>query len=337
MKSAAGIDVSKDDFHVCLKESREDGRVRILGSRSFPNDYNGFNAFLSWTAKNKKAAVGIKFVMEATGSYYEDSAYFLYENHQLVYVVLANKIKHYAKSLNIKTKTDKADAKMIADFGLERNLTVWQPMSKEYKQLRDLCRELLSMKKANNRAVCQEHALKHAHLKDAFVLKLKSEQIEFYKKSIGNIEAEITQLVKADTELRERIDKITTIKGMGMMTAVIILCETNGFQMFNNIRQVVGYAGLDVEMKESGKYKGKTRITKKGNPRIRQCLFMPALSACSHNEKIKALYDRILEKNPTIKRKGVVAAMRKLLVLTFVLWKKNEEYNPEYQWSPTKK
>ena len=93
--------------------------------------------------------------------------------------------------------------------------------------------------------------------------------------------------------------------------------------MFESIRQVVSYAGLDVVMKESGKFKGKTKISKKGNARIRQCLFMPAMSAIQHNDKIKDLYWRIRERNPDIKRKGIVAGMRKLLILIFVLWKKN--------------
>ena len=95
----------------------------------------------------------------------------------------------------------------------------------------------------------------------------------------------------------------------------------------------MSYAGLDVAFKESGKFKGQTKISKKGNARIRQCLYMPALSATNHNEKIMELYERIIERNPTIKMKGVVAGMRKLLILIFVLWKKNEAYNPQYVWS----
>ena len=59
---------------------------------------------------------------------------------------------------------------------------------------------------------------------------------------------------------------------------------------------------------------------------------MPAMSAIQHNVKIKDLYRRIVERNPDIKRKGVVAGMRKLLILIFVLWKKNEEYDPNYVW-----
>jgi len=273
------------------------------------------------------------FVMETTGVYHEELTHFLYSNEQKVSVVLANKIKHFAKSLNIKTKTDKADAQMIAQYGLERQLEWWQPMMPQMKNLRDLCRERLSLKKDIVRCKCQIHGMKHAHSTLDVVLQIKEQQIEFLEKNIQTIENEIIRITQEDQDFNERVSKIETIKGLRLLTIVTVLCETNGFTQFNNIRQVVSYAGLDIEERQSGLFKGKTRITKKGNSRIRQCLYMPALSATSYNEKIKALYQRVIERNPTIKQKGVVAGMRKLLVLIFVLWKKNEAYNPEYQWN----
>jgi len=183
--------------------------------------------------------------------------------------------------------------------------------------------------------MCQLHAMIHSHDKTQSVVKIKQSQIDFYEQSILEIEAQINKIVNADPELKHRVDKICKVKGLKMNTIIVVLCETNGFQMFENIRQVVSYAGLDVVMKESGNFKGKTKISKKGNTRIRQCLFMPAMSAIQHNVPIKDLYSRIIERNPDIKRKGVVAAMRKLLILIFVLWKKNEEYDPNYQWQKT--
>src|SRR5690606_25263056 len=83
------------------------------------------------------------------------------------------------------------------------------------------------------------------------------------------------------------------------------------------------------------KYTGKTRISKRGNTRIRQALYMPSMSAVQANEPIKRLYERVKERNPDIKRKGIVAGMRKLLILAYTLWKKDEEYNKDYDWSKT--
>jgi len=330
-----GIDISKDEFHVLAKEKAPNGEVKIKGSRSFTNDGKGFAEFALWVSKKRKESSEVSYVMEATGTYYEDLAYYLYETGDKVCVVLANKIKHFSKSLNVKTKTDKVDASIIAEMGIQRELMAWKPMSANYKQLRDLCREMLSLKKEKSRAMCQFHAMSYAHEKTESVLKIKKTQIEFYETSISQIEAEIAKIVSTDTELKPRVENIMKVKGLGLITIIVVLCETNGFETFNNIRQVVSYAGLDVVMKESGNFKGKTRISKKGNNRIRQCLFMPALSATMCNEKIKDLYERINEKNPGIKRKGVVAGMRKLLILIFVLWTKNEAYDPKHEWKST--
>ncbi len=328
LKSSVGIDISKDSFEVCIKQLKDE-RAVIKATHSFQNDFMGFESLLKWTLHKVSNPV---FVMETTGVYHEDLTHFLYSNDQKVSVVLANKMKHFAKSLNMKTKTDKADAQMIAQYGLERPLEWWQPMMPQMKNLRDLCRERLSLKKDLVRCKCQIHGLRHAHSTLDVVLKLKEQQIEFLEKNIQVIEHEIIRITEEDTEFSQRVKNIETIKGLRLLTIVTVLCETNGFAQFNNIRQVVSYAGMDIAERQSGLFKGKTRISKKGNSRIRECLFMPALSATSYNEQIKALYQRVIERNPTIKRKGVVAGMRKLLILIFVLWKKNEAYNAEYKW-----
>ena len=329
LKSSVGIDISKDSFEVCIKQLVSE-RVVIKATHSFQNSFKGFDDFLKWTLRKVSSPI---FVMETTGVYHEDLTHFLYSNDQKVSVVLANKMKHFAKSLNIKTKTDKADAQMIAQYGLERQLEWWQPMMPQMKNLRDLCRERLSLKKDLVRSKCQVHALKHAHSTLDVVLQLKEQQIEFLEKNIQINENEIIRITEQDMEFSQRVKNIETIKGLRLLTIVTVLCETNGFAQFNNIRQVVSYAGLDIAERQSGLFKGKTRISKKGNSRIRECLYMPALSATSYNEHIKALYQRVIERNPTIKRKGVIAGMRKLLVLIFVLWKKNEAYNLAYKWN----
>lgn len=327
-KSCVGIDISKDSFEVCIKQLKDE-RVVVKATHSFQNSFTGFEDCLKWALRKVDSPF---FVMETTGVYHEDLTHFLYSKEQKVAVVLANKMKHFAKSLNIKTKTDKVDAQIIAQYGLERRLEWWQPMMPQMKNLRDLCRERLSLKKDLVRCKCQVHALKHAHSTLDVVLQLKEKQIEFLEDNIQVIENEIIRITEEDKEFSQRVKKVESIKGLRQLTIVTVLCETNGFSQFNNIRQVVSYAGLDIAERQSGLFKGKTRISKKGNARIRECLYMPALSATSYNEQIKALYQRIIERNPTIKRKGVIAGMRKLLVLIFVLWKKNEAYNPGYQW-----
>jgi len=333
MEYVVGIDVSKDEIHVCLKESLGKGKSITKSSCKLKNTPEGFKDLLQ---KYSKYSQSILFVMEATGSYYEDLAYYLYDLGMSVVVVLPNKIKHFAKSLNLKSKTDKIDASLIADYALSRELVCWKPMNKIYRQLRDMSRELLSIKKDMVRAKCQLHAMIHSHEKNNCVMSLKQKQIDFYEESISFLEENIKKLVETDQEFKERVDKLTTIKGVRLITAVSILCETNGFELFSNARQVTSYAGLDVALKESGTFKGKANISKRGNARIRSILYMPALSASFHNSKLRPVYERIAERNPTTKRKGIVAIMRKLLILMYILWKKNETFDPNHQWTSCK-
>ncbi len=330
---SVGIDISKDEFHVCLKVLLENGQKKIKGTHSFSNTLKGFLDLVAWVSKRAKDGCQVVYIMEATGVYYEDLAYYLHSKGEKVSVLLPNKIKHFGKSLNIKSKTDKIDSNIIAEIGIERELQIWTPMAPEYKELRDLCRERLSLKQELIRAKSQLHAMVYSHEKTPRVIKFKHEQIDFYEENIEEIETEIKGLVNQNEDLKERVAKIAEVKGLRIITIITVLCETNGFELMGNIRQVVSYAGLDIVLKESGLFKGKTKISKKGNARIRQCLYMPALTAVQYNEKIKDLYERINERNPKIKRKGVVAAMRKLLILIFVLWKKNEKYDPNYDWN----
>ena len=333
-KQIVATDIGMDNFYACYKIQYEDKSVVIKGSKSFDNVPSGIEEFYLWCSKrNKTPEVHPIFVMEATGVYYEELAYFLYHKKEKVSVQLAQKIKYFAKGCNLKTKTDKVDAKMIAEFGIEKNLTgtdLWSPPSKDFKMIRDLAREHTSLKKAQTIAKLQLHALEHAHASYKNVLELKEQQITFYEEQFETVEKEMRKLVKVDKNLYSKIQKIETIQGLGFITIIKILTETNGFLLFNNIRQLVSYAGLDVIEKESGKFTGKTKISKKGNARIRAALYMPAMSAIQYNKTLKIFYERVNE-GRTIKKQGLIAVMRKLLILIYTLWKKDEIYIENYQ------
>lgn len=332
VKQIVGIDISKDSFYACFKVLCRNSNVTIKGTKSFSNSPSGFKTFLEWCEKrNKTPHVAPIHVMEATGVYYEDLAYFLYHKKQLVSVQLAQKVKYFAKSCNLKTKTDKVDAKMIAEYGIEKNLTeLWRPPSNEFKMIRDLSREHTSLIQAQTAAKSQLHALNFAHGVNKEVIKLKEEQIAFYSKHIAAIEKEIKKMISADQSLESKIENIKKIKGLSLITIVKVLAETNGFLLFRNIRQLVSYAGLDVIEKESGTFKGRTKISKKGNARIRSALYMPAMSAARFNSNLKAFYERVND-GRAIKRQGTIAVMRKLLILIYTLWKKDVEYVENYK------
>ena len=334
VKQVSGVDIGKESFYACYKVQYAHNSVDKKGTKECPHDYGGMKAYYQWCKKrNKNLEIKLVHVMEATGVYYEELAYYLHDSEETVSVHLAQKIKYFAKSCNIKTKTDKVDAKVIAEFGVEKNLTglgLWTPPGEDFKLIRDLTREHTSLKKSLTTAKCQLHALNHAHITNKEVMKMKKEQISFYEKQTTLVEKEIIKLVKQDSELHTKIENIATVKGLGYITIIKIISETNGFLLFTNIRQLVSYAGLDVIEKESGKYTGKTKISKKGNVRIRTALYMPAMTAAAHNKTLKKFYNRVNE-GRTIKRQGLIAVMRKLLILIYTLWKKEEAYVENYQ------
>ena len=333
VKQIVGIDISMDSFYACFKIKTQDGKITIKGSKSFENTLSGMKAFLVWCKKRDKSSdCPPIYVMEATGVYYEELAYYLYEREEKVSVQLAQKLKYYAKSNNLKTKTDKVDAKMIAAFGIEKNLLdtfLWTPPSKEFKVIRDLSREHSRLKKDVSAAKSQLHALDHAHQTYEKVIKMKKEMISFYGEQLNAIEDEMKKLIKADENLDLKIKNIETVKGLGFITIIKVLSEVNGFLLFKNIGQLVSYAGLDVVEKESGKYRGKTKISKKGNARIRAALYMPAMTAARHNTTLKTFYNRV-NQGRTIKKQGLVAVMRKLLILIYTLWKNETTYIENY-------
>ncbi len=339
-KQIVGVDIGKDSFYACYKIQQADNRVVLKGTKSFDNNPSGMANFNIWCNKrNKTPEIGPIIVMEATGVYYEELAYFLYFKEQIISVQLAQKIKYFAKSCNLKTKTDKVDAKMIAQFGIEKNLTgtdLWSPPSKDFKIIRDLSRTHTNLKQAQTTAKQQLHALNYAYETYPEIIKMKHEQISFYEKQIALIEKKLHKLVESDVKLNSKIKKIQTINGLGFITIIKVISEVNGFLLFKNIGQVISYAGLDVIEKESGKFVGKTKISKKGNARIRSALYMPAMSAIQHNKTLKTFYERVNEGRDK-KKPGVVAVMRKLLVLIYTLWKNETEFDLNYEQNKSKK
>jgi len=333
VRQVVGLDVSKDKIYVCYKVLHSDDHEAIKGTKCFDNNSSGFKGLAKWTsARNKTLDVSLLYVMEATGVYHEELAYFLYESDCQVLVSLGKKVKHFAKGEGIKTKNDKVDAKILASYGLSKRFKekdFWCPLSPNFKVIRDICREHSSITNARSAAKNQLHALHNAHEIYAEVIAMKKAQIAFFTQQIEITEKMLYQLVEEDTDLAERIGHIQTTRGLGFMTIIKVVAETNGFLLFKNIRQLVSYAGLDVVENESGKHKGTTKISKQGNARIRAALYNAAMSATQYNTDLKVFYERINE-GRIIKKQGIVAVMRKLLILIYTLWNKKEDYIENY-------
>jgi transposase len=267
---------------------------------------------------------------EATGVYYEHLAHFLFQHNYQVAVILPNKIRNYAKSLESKSKTDPLDAAVITRFGLERQLSLWTPPSDTIKTLRDLCREYHCLKANCTQIKNQLHALNSSFKPHRQSFKRKTRLLKFLQHQIALIKKELRDLVKSDSTLALRLKQIKTAKGLGDITILTVLAETRCFQLVTNQKQLASYAGFDIVFNDSGVKKGKTSISKKGNTFIRKALFMPALSACRANPKLKNFYQRLVAKGKN-KKLAIIAVARKLLLLIYTLWKSNSVYIPDYK------
>ena len=140
-KYSVGCDISKDTFNVCILEVSQDMQSKVKASHKFKNETKGFKEFETWVKKHKKHDVQTGFYMEATGVYYENLAWYLFEQEYSVYVLLPYKTKHYLKSIGIKSKNDKIDAQGLARMGSEQKHNPWRPHSKSIYALRALTRQ----------------------------------------------------------------------------------------------------------------------------------------------------------------------------------------------------
>lgn len=331
-KYCLGIDVSEADLAVCFSQIDGQQNVSVKGSRKFENSLRGWKAMLAWAERFRKVpSLAFGLVMEATGVYYEGCAYYVRTQGYQVSVVLPNRSKNYAKSLHIKSKNDEVDARVLAQMGLERALPEWQGMSPIMLSIKRLSRERSSIQQARTRLLNQIHAHQHSYQPPKSTLRRLAQHLALLDKQIKTIEQELSVNYAQDSELKARVDNVCTIKGIALLSALTIIAETNGFALIENKAQLVSYAGYDVIENQSGSsLKGKTRISKKGNAHIRKALHFPALVAAQHEPLFKALYQRVGAKNPKVKMIGAVAVQRKLLVLVYTLYKKNEPYNPAY-------
>jgi len=330
LKQVVGIDVAHKELVISLGNMEEDTTTKIYAYKTFVNNEKGFMNLDLWVKKQTNEEYPLRYVMEATGVYHEALAYYLSQKGYRVSIVMPNKITNFFRTMEVKTITDKSMSEAIALFGLEKTLNDWIPPKRVFRELRQLTRE-------RDQLVAERTVLKN---------QLHAEEIEAYpgEQTIGRIKArikmvnaqlkeilaEITVAISHQAELKKAVSLITTIPGIGPLTAAVILAETNGFELITSQKQLTSYAGLDVKEKESGtSVKGKPRISKKGNKHLRKAMHMPALAAIRHSERYKGTFIRITARSG-IKMKGATAVQRKLLEMVYTIYKTGKPYDPYY-------
>lgn len=331
VKQNTGVEVDAKHLKVSYQVMLDDRSTKVKGSRKFANTAKGLSQMEQWLVKKGRADMAMHLTMEATGVYYENAAYhFAGKEGYTVHVCLPNTTRAFFDSYNMKSKTDELDARGLGLMGLERELDTWRAPSGQMRRLKKLNRTRLQLLKNKTMVSNQLHAERSSHEPEPEVVQSYGEHLSFLIGQIKKLEQLMRQQVDADAELKKKIDNICKAPGIGFITAVGVVSELNGFELFKNRNQLVSFCGYDVVKKESGSsVRGKARISKKGSPRVRQMLYMAAMTAARYDEHHKAYYMRIVKKTG-IKMKGNVAIQRKLLLLIHALFKPGNTYDAKH-------
>ncbi len=330
VKQIVGIDVAQKELVVCLGRMHDDWSPELYANKTFANAEKGMEALVLWVKKQTDHRIAVRFVMEATGVYHEGLAYFLEEKGHEVSIVLPNKISNYMRTLEVRTITDKTASQAIATFGLERKLDNWKRPKEIYRKLRQLTRERDQLVQERTIVKNQLHAEQTEAYPNKSSVKRIKDRITMLNKQEKEIRGEVTALIAQDEEIKKIVVIICSLPGIGLLTAAIVLAETNGFDLIRNKRQLASYAGFDVKEKQSGtSVRGKPRISKRGNKYLRKAMHLPALAAIRHNERFKAIFARLVSKHG-IKMKAAVAIQRRLLEMIYTLYKTNKLFDKNY-------
>lgn len=337
LKYSIGLDIASQKISACISIIDTLQKVTVKSTRTISNTLAGFTELDSWIQKHfKDKSIPLVICMEATGIYYENCALYLFRKGYTVSVILPNKAKKYMQSLGLKSKNDTIDAKGLAQMGAEQALAPWQPFGEYYYSLRTLTRQHQNLQEQRTVLTNQLHAFENVMFRNKMIEKQLKKMIKVIDEQLEEIDNAIKAHIDSNQEVKQRVEHICRIKGLGPLTVSVIIAETNGFALFENAKQLASYAGYDIIENQSGAHSGKTKISKKGNSRIRRAMHMPAFNVVRFKQKpFVDLFERTFEKHK-IKMKSYVAVQKKLLTTIYALWKKNETFVDDYIGSISK-
>jgi transposase len=311
-EAVLGIDVAKKKLDVHLIT---DGKVL---TKKFDNNMKGARLLEGWLQSLKMESAHI--CMEATGTYSEMVAEFLYEKGYRVSVVNPSMIEAFARTELKRNKTDAADARTIAQFCLEKDPNDWHPLPPEIKQLQALSRRIEVLE----RMLLAEHNRLETAPKT--VQPSVNRVITDLEKEIDNVRQLIKDHIDNNPDLKEQSKLLQSIPGIGEKTASLLLGEIE-FRSFSSARALAAHAGVTPRRYQSGTSLNRTRLSKIGNGRIRKALYFPAIVAVQYNEVIKLFAQRLRENGKT-PMQIIGAAMRKLIHIAFGVIKNNRPFDP---------
>jgi transposase len=310
-----GIDVGKE-FIDCELVGPKAARKRVQ------NTIRGFEQVVAWL-RNRKAGK-VHACMEATGGWSDELAYFLHEHGHVVSIVNPMQIRAFGQSELSRTKTDKADAALIARFCLAMKPGPWEPPTPAERRLRQLVRRRRALVEMRTQELNRLEAPGTENVRKSI-----QAMIETLDDQIEALEDEIKETIDHDDDLKGKRDLIESIKGVGPAVSSTVLGETPHIEKFESAKALAAFAGLCPHIRQSGKSTSSSRTTRIGNRAIRQVLYMPSVAAQKTNPVIRAFAARLRERGKK-PMEIKIAVARKLLVLIYGVLKTGRPFDPQW-------
>ncbi|UNY99852.1 IS110 family transposase [Zhouia spongiae] len=308
-----GVDISKDVFDV-------------IGSQGsyyqFENNPKGFKSFM------KVLKMDSLVVMEATGYYHYRLAQFLNHNGFTVSIVNPLSVKRFIQMKLSKVKTDKSDAKAICEYAQVNPVPIYSSLDDTQAECLQLFRLLDIYLKQRSAIKNKLHGETVLGVPSKMVYRSLEQSLKHFNKHIEALEQRLLELVKK--EQQQQLTNLKSIPGLGTKTALFLIVITDGFSKFERASQLCSYVGITPIIRISGSsVRGKSRISKVGNRKLRNLLFLCSFSACKHNKACRELYNRLLAQGKT-KKQALIAVSNKLLKQAFAIAKSGIPYNENY-------
>jgi transposase len=315
MDGVLGIDIAKAKFHVTLVLNDGTRRRKVC-----PNTATGFGELAAWLQRH--GAGQVHACLEATGTYGTALATALFDAGHVVSVVNPAVIYHYAKSQLLRSKTDRVDADVIAEYTRTQQPAAWTPMPRDVRELQALVRRLEVLIGMQT----EERNREQAGELTAAVRTSISTVLTHLDEQIRAVRAQIRAHIDQHPSLRSQRDLLVSIPGVGDTTAALLLAELFN-KSYTSARQAAAFAGVTPRPHESGEHVGRRVMSKVGPARIRKGLYFPAVSALRCNPSLHSLRTR-LQRAGKPKLLIIGAAMRKLIHIAFGVLKSGRAYDP---------
>ena len=305
VKRTYGVDVAKAWLDIHSAEDNELLRI--------DNDAESVDRWLRGLGEPVQLAV------EATNRFHELLVEAASGLGHHVYVVDALKLSRYRDAVGCRSKTDRQDAVLLARYVQKERaeLRRWQPRDPRHTRLWRLLKRRATLVKTNTRL---RQSLSDLGPLDSDALAL----IQHCQRLIGRIERELQAQARElgwDTDLR----RSRGIPGLGPMSSLALVSLFHRHD-FRSADAFVAFMGLDVRVRDSGTFRGRRKLTKRGDPEVRRLLYNAAMAAC--RQPAWKSYYRSLRDRGFSGTAALVALARKLARVCYALLKQQTSFDP---------